>query len=51
MMKTRHKHAYIQTVSENLGKFIKREFESARAARDMLARLGFPSVSDAIDMC
>ena len=50
MMKIREEHAYIQTVSENLGKFTKREVESARAARDMLARLGFPSVSDAIDM-
>jgi hypothetical protein len=43
-------HAFIQTVSENLGKFSRREVEQARAARDMLARLGFPSVSDAIDM-
>jgi hypothetical protein len=43
-------HAYVQTVSENLVKFSRREVEQARAARDMLARMGFPSVGDAIDI-
>jgi hypothetical protein len=32
-------HVCVQTVSENLSKFSKREVEQARAARDMLARM------------
>jgi hypothetical protein len=43
-------HADVQTVSENLGKFSRREVEQARAARDMLLRMCFSSLSDAIDI-
>ena len=42
MIVNNSEHTYVQTVSENLGKFSKREVEQARAARDMLARMGFP---------
>jgi hypothetical protein len=50
MMEYNRERAFVQTLSENLGKFSKREVEQPRAARDMLVRMGFPSASDAIDI-
>ena len=41
---------HVTTVGQNLQRFTKREVEQARKAREMLARMGFPSVSDAINM-
>jgi hypothetical protein len=38
------------TVSENMQKYSKREVESAGGARELLARMGYPSVDNAIDM-
>ena len=49
-MMGRNEHALVQTVTENIAKFTKREVIQAREAREMLARMSFPSVSDAIDM-
>ena len=40
----------VQTVEENMGKFSKREVTKATEARDMIARMGFPSVANAIKM-
>ena len=42
--------AMIATVSENMRKYSKREVESAGAARELLARMGYPSVENAIVM-
>jgi hypothetical protein len=42
--------AMVATVSENMQKYSKREVESAGAARELLARMGYPSVDNAIDM-
>ena len=42
--------AMVQTVQENLAKYTKREIDKARNARDLLARMGFPSVENAIKM-
>jgi hypothetical protein len=38
------------TVAENMRKYTKREVESAGAARELLARMGYPSVENAIVM-
>ena len=40
----------VQTVKDNLQMFTKREIGQAHKAREMLGRMGFPSVKDAIDM-
>ena len=42
--------AMVQTVEENLGRFTKREVKQAKLARELLARMGFPSVTEAISM-
>ena len=42
--------ALVQTVADNLAGYTKREVEKAREAREMLARMSFPSVADAMDM-
>lgn len=42
--------ALVQTVTDNLARYTKREVEKAREARGMLARMSFPSVADAMDM-
>lgn len=42
--------ALVQTVSENMSRYTKREIEQAKRAREMLGRMGFPSVADAINM-
>ena len=42
--------ALVATVSENMRKYTKREVESAGAARELLARMGYPSVENAIAM-
>lgn len=50
---TFHPHretALVATVSENMRKYTKREVESAGAARELLARMGYPSVENAIAM-
>jgi hypothetical protein len=43
-------HAMVVTVSENIHKYSKREVESAGGARNLLARMGYSSVDNAIDM-
>jgi hypothetical protein len=40
----------VATVAENMRKYTKREVESAGAARELLARMGYPSVENAIVM-
>jgi hypothetical protein len=40
----------VQTVADNMKLFTKREIGQAHKAREMLGRMGFPSVKDAIDM-
>ena len=40
--------AFIQTVSANLTKYAKREVEQAGKARELLARMGYPSVDTAL---
>jgi hypothetical protein len=40
MVTKNSKHVCVQTVSKNLSKFSKRKVDQARAARDMLARMG-----------
>ena len=40
----------VQTVDENMGRFTKREVQQAKQAMELLARMGFPSVADAISM-
>ena len=42
--------ALVQTVQQNLAKFTKREIEQAGKARELIARMGFPSVGSAISM-
>ena len=42
--------ALVQTVSDNLKLYTKREVASARSARELLARMGYPSVEEAISM-
>ena len=40
----------LQTVDENLNRYTKREIDQARKARELLARMGFPSVAEAMTM-
>ena len=40
----------VQTVASNLAKYTKREVASAQRARELLARMGYPSVETAISM-
>ena len=40
----------VETEQDNMLKYTKREVEGARRARDMLAKMGFPPVSHAIDI-
>jgi hypothetical protein len=40
--------AFVQTVESNMRMFSKREVLQARKAREALARMGFPSVAQAI---
>jgi hypothetical protein len=47
-MITPRETALVQTVEENMKLFTKREVTQARKAREMLARMGFPSVGQAI---
>ena len=42
--------ALVATVTENLRAFTKREVEQARKAREMLARMGFPTVEQAMSI-
>ena len=42
--------ALVQTVSDNMKLYTKREVASARSARQLLARMGYPSVEEAISM-
>ena len=43
-------HAMIQTVADNLKQYTKREVVAARCARELIARMGYPSVEEAISM-
>ena len=43
-------HALVQTVSDNLKLYTKREVTSAKNARELLTRMGYPSVEEAIAM-
>ena len=45
-----YKHALVQTVSDNMKPFTKREIASASGARKLIARMGYPSVEEAISM-
>ena len=49
-MGSQKEHVLVSTVSENMRQFTKREVESARKARELLARMGYPSVDNAIAM-
>lgn len=42
--------AFVTTVSDNLTRYTKRDVIGAKKARDLLARLGYPSVENAIAM-
>ena len=46
----RSEHVMIDTVTENLKRYTKREIESATRARKLLATMGYPSVEMAISM-
>ena len=43
-------HALVETELDNMRKYTKREVEGAHKARHMLAKMGFPPVSQAIDI-
>jgi hypothetical protein len=43
-------HALVETELDNMRKYTKREVEGAQRARHMLAKMGFPPVSQAIDI-
>ena len=43
-------HALVETEQDNMSKYTKREVEGAQRAREMLAKMGFPPVSHAIDI-
>lgn len=43
-------HALVETELDNMKKYTKGEVEGAQKARHMLAKMGFPSVSQAIDI-
>ena len=45
-----HDRALVTTVTKNLKSFTKREVEQARRAREMLARMGFPTVEQAMSI-
>ena len=45
-----HDKALVTTVTENLKAFTKREIEQARRARELLARMGFPTVEQAMSI-
>ena len=49
-MRAESDRAFILTVEQNVKTFTRREVEQARKARKMLARKGFPSVADAMNM-
>ena len=40
----------VSTVSANMRQFTKQEVESARRAKELLARMGYPSVDNAVAM-
>ena len=40
----------IETKNENMSRYTKREIEGARKARNLLAKMGFPPVSQAIEI-
>lgn len=42
--------ALIETTSDNMQKYSKREVEGADRARRLLSKMGFPTVSQAIDI-
>ena len=43
-------HALVETELDNMKKYTKREVEGAHKAHHMLAKMGFPPVSQAIDI-
>ena len=43
-------HALIETTTNNMQKYTKREVDGANRARKLLSKMGFPSVSQAIDI-
>jgi hypothetical protein len=45
-----HHLALVETVDENMKRYIKREIGGATRAREMLSRMGYPSVQQAIAM-
>ena len=47
---TENHNSLVTTVSDNMARYTKREVIAAKKARDLLARLGYPSVENAIAM-
>ena len=43
-------HALIETAAENMRRYTKREVDGANRAREMLSKMGFPPVSQAIEI-
>ena len=43
-------HTFVTTVADNMRQYIKREVEEAKTARELMARLGYPSSQATIDM-
>ena len=43
-------HAFIETVSDNMTRYTKREVAGAMKARQMLAFMGYPPVQQAIEI-
>lgn len=42
--------AMVATVADNMRKYTKREIDAAGSARELLARMGYPSLENAISM-
>ena len=45
-----HEVALVSTVAENMSRYTKREIASAAKARELLARMGYPSIENAVAM-
>ena len=43
-------HTFVTTVADNMRQYTKREVEQAKIARELMARLGYPSSQATIDM-
>ena len=43
-------HTFVTTVADNMRQYTKREVEQAKTARELMARLGYPSSQATIDI-